>query len=1097
MEQWYSIFFESPKERARLRLNALAIISLLAVLIVSYLSGSPGQIVRASGNDSIFPREKQDAQALELGKSIERELAGGQSHVYQIALAEGQYLQVSVEQRGIDVMVRLLGPGGKQVNESDYEIRSWGQEVVSQVAETAGSYRLNVQAKWKEASAGRYELRVVELRAATEKDRALQEAIKLNAEHRRLYRGGQYKEALPLAERELAIREKEEGPGHRNVASVLGNLALIHHAKGDHAQAEQLFQRALAAFEQALGPEHPDVASTLSNLAVLYRDKGEFDKMEPLFQRALAIREWALGLEHPLVAESINNFASLAYEKGDYARAESLHQRALEIRKKALGPEHPAVGASFGNLAILYGERGDLEKAGEMFQQALAIFEKALGPEHPQVEQTLNNLGTLYNDQGSYAKAEPLFLRALAIREKALGPEHPRVAIVLMNLAMLYHGQGDHAKSESLHGRALAIREKALGPEHPDVAFSLRNFASLVHDQGDYGRAEPMLRRALAIWEKVFGPEHPNVVDVLDALAVLYAAKGEVAQAVKFQTRASGAGEHNIALNLAIGSERQKLVYLTTLATQASRAISLHLHVLPGDPAARSLAVATILQRKGRALDAMSDSLTALRQRFDAKDQALLDQLKVVTAQLAESVLNGPGRIPPAEHQKRIRDLEDQKEKLEDRISRRSGEFRAQSQPITLEAVQAAIPADTALVEFVAFQPFNPKVAKDAYGAPHYAAYILRRQGEIQWKELGEAKAIDDVVAALRQALRDPKRQDVKEPARVVDEKVMRPVRSLLGGTTHLLISPDGALNLIPFAALVDEQGRYLVERHSINYLTSGRDLLRLQVARASKSDPLVVAAPAFGEPEIAQAAKVGVSKPKASARARTRQSVTATTDLSSLYFTPLGGAAEEARAIKSLFPNVEILAGARATEASLKRTSAPQILHVSTHGFFLEDQSDKVESTKGEGGAKIVNPLLRSGLALAGANLRKSEGDDGILTAMEAAGLNLWGTKLVVLSACDTGVGEVKTGEGVHGLRRALVLAGAETQVMSLWRVDDYETRKLMTAYYRRLKQGLGRGEALRQAQLKMLRNEGIQHPFYWAGFIQSGEWARLDGER
>jgi len=146
---------------------------------------------------------------------------------------------------------------------------------------------------------------------------------------------------------------------------------------------------------------------------------------------------------------------------------------------------------------------------------------------------------------------------------------------------------------------------------------------------------------------------------------------------------------------------------------------------------------------------------------------------------------------------------------------------------------------------------------------------------------------------------------------------------------------------------------------------------------------------------------------------------------------------------------------------------------------------------------ARVDNPLLRSGLALAGANLRKGTGDDGILTALEATGLNLWGTKLVTLSACDTGLGEVKNGEGVYGLRRAFVLAGTESLVMSLWPVSDYVTREMMTAYYKGLEQGQGRGEALRQVQLAMLRRVDRAHPFYWASFIQAGEWASLEGKR
>ena len=181
------------------------------------------------------------------------------------------------------------------------------------------------------------------------------------------------------------------------------------------------------------------------------------------------------------------------------------------------------------------------------------------------------------------------------------------------------------------------------------------------------------------------------------------------------------------------------------------------------------------------------------------------------------------------------------------------------------------------------------------------------------------------------------------------------------------------------------------------------------------------------------------------------------------------------------------MLAGAEATESELKRVNAPSILHIATHGFFLPSLP----------GASSGNPLLRSGLALAGANRRNGGDDDGIFTALEASGLNLWGTRLVTLSACDSGIGEIRSGEGVYGLRRAFVLAGAESLVMSLWAVSDSVTREMMTAFYTGLRHGLGRGEALRQAQLAMLQRNGRSHPFYWASFIQSGEWGNLAGRR
>jgi CHAT domain-containing protein len=392
-------------------------------------------------------------------------------------------------------------------------------------------------------------------------------------------------------------------------------------------------------------------------------------------------------------------------------------------------------------------------------------------------------------------------------------------------------------------------------------------------------------------------------------------------------------------------------------------------------------------------------------------------------------------------------------------------------------------------------------------------AYVLRHDGEVKWKELGGAKATDTVVEAFRDALRNPWRVDVKRRARAVDAKVFQPLRPLLGGANKLLVSPDGSLNLIPFAALLDERWRYVITRYSISYLTSGRDLLRLQVRRESRGEPLVVAAPDFGRRrrfETLSLDNQGKTTPEEDVNVESPRS--AANRIDEFYFPPLPYAAQEGEALRELLPGANLLTKDQATKAALSQVHSPRLLHIATHGFFLEDR--KLTSAGGccaqalgddperesqqfeQPVVSIENPLLRSGLALAGANEHRQE-DNGIMTALEVTGLNLWGTKLVTLSACDSGVGEVKSGDGVHGLRRALVLAGAETQVMSLWAVSDKATMELMVSYYRLLREGEGRGEALRHVQLEMLKKGNRRHPYYWASFIQSGEWANLEGKR
>ncbi len=1122
---------------------------LLCWLLLWLLLPSPLVQAQTGAVPQAAAQRDAEARSLKLGEPVERELAGGQQHAYQITLSAGQYMNVVVEQRGIDVVVTLFAPDGKQLLEVDSPNGDQGPEPLAWIAALNGAYRLEVRSLEKDAKAGRYEARLIELRMATANDRAqvakslaLLEVAPLEAEVSTLSNAGQYDKALPLAERALALREKVLGAEHPDTAASLNSLALLYDNKGDYAKAEPLYQRALAIREKALGAEHLDTAASLNNLAALYSAKGDYAQAEPLYRRALAVKEKVLGAEHPATAASLNNLAFLYKTKGDYAQAEPLYRRALAIWEKALGAEHPNTATLLTNLASLYTAKGDYVQAEPLQRLALAIREKALGAEHPDTAMSLNNLAFLYQVKGDYAQAEPLQRRALAIQEKILGAEHRDTAVSLDNLANLYDAKGDYVQAEPLYRRALAIREKALGTEHPDTATSLNNLAALYYAKGDYAQAEPLYRRALAIREKVFGAEHPATASSLNNLGALYKAKGDYAQAeplyrralavceqalgaqhpdtaralynlaglaealgdipraVSFRARAQAIEEHNISLNLATGSERQKLAYLNTLGSATAYSVRLHVRLAAADRTARDLALTAILQRKGRVLEALNDGLAALRRRANPQDRALLDQLQEARAQLAKLVFGGPQRISPSAHQQAVARLAENVEKLEAEIGSRSAEFRIQAQPVTIAAVQAAIPSAAALIEFYRY---------DYKEESRYVAYVLRQSGVAQWVDLGEAKVIDEAVGKLRLALRDKRRRDVKQLARAVDEKVMRPVRALLGQTRRVFISPDGALNLIPFAALVDEHNRYLVQRYDFSYLTSGRDLLRLQVKQPGKQTAMVVANPDFGEEANAGAARQRGLVYHPGSKAATGEGAV----LAGYYFPPLQGTAGEARALKAMMPGATLLTEGQATEAALKQVSGPRILHIATHGFFLENQQPAVAEERGlkmvslgepAVVGQIENPLLRSGLALAGANRpTNGAGDDGILTAQEAAGLDLWGTKLVVLSACDTGVGEVKNGEGVYGLRRALVLAGSETQVMSLWPVSDKGTRDLMIDYYRRLLRGEARSVALRQVQLRMLASQGrkdqkqardYSHPYYWASFIQSGEWRKLD---
>jgi CHAT domain-containing protein/Tfp pilus assembly protein PilF len=949
---------------------------------------------------------------------------------------------------------------------------------------------------------------------------------------------GDYKLAESQHQRALRIREKALGVENPLVAESLNRLAAVYMDWGYYTRAEPLLRRAMAIQEKKLGTQHPDFAGTLNNLAVLCEHQGDYKCAEINYLRALEIEEKSPGAENSRIAYTLSNLGVLYERKGDYVRAEPLLRRAVEINEKVSGAAHPDLATSLNNLASLYMSKGDDNRAERLYLRALEIEEKALGTKHPIVALVLDNLATTYTHKGDYERAEPLYLRALEIREQVLGAEHPKVATSLNNLALMYSDKGEYTRALPLLFRALDITKKAFGTDNDDFAISLNNLASLYQTAGYYKPAAELYQRALEIHEKELGPEHPYVATVLSNLAVLHGLEGDNGHAFTSVRRGSEIEEKNITLILTTGSQQQKQSYLDTISIRTSFVVSLHLSSLSRSDEAARLALTVILQRKGRGLDAMSDHIAALRRRANPGDQKLLDQLADTLSHLATLQLSNVVKLTPEARRAETLRLEAEQEQLEDNISRRSAEFRAVTRPITLDAVRQAIPPDAALVELFVYAPFNPKAtaAEPHYANPRYVVYVLRRDETVpQWVELGDAASINALVEKLRAALRDPKRDDFKRLARTLDERVMRLVRKLLGPTKRIFLSPDGALNLIPFAALLDENGQYLVENYSVSYLTSGRDLLRLQGAGESREPPKVFADPMY---DLTVTGQQPTTSPQTNSQATPDINSQRSKDLIVQPYGPLPGTAAEAAALNKIFPDATLLTQGQATEAALKKVNRPRLLHIATHGFFMTDQPQSSAASQARAFgfdlgrdamppaiAGRENPLLRSGLILAGVKQQASgPGEDGVLTALEVAGLDLWGTKLVVLSACETGLGEVKNGEGVYGLRRALVLAGSETQVISLWKVSDAGTRDLMVAYYTRLQQGESRTEALRQVQLAMLKGKLLpslktpsnkekgkretgemadevktkdyRHPYYWASFIPSGNWRNLAGQ-
>ena len=919
---------------------------------------------------------------------------------------------------------------------------------------------------------------------------------------------GLYGRAEPLLERAVAIREAALGKDHPLVADSLHLLVALYQSQGLNARAEPLFQRTVAIREAALGKNPPDVADSLWRLTTLYLATKWDARVEPILQRVVALREAALGKNHLLVAEPLSWLGFLYLEQGMYGQAEPLYVRAVAIREAALGESHPLIADVLLDLGGLYVAQGLYARAEPVLQRALAIRRAAFGEDSRFVATVLLELGGLYVAQGSYARAEPLLRRALAIQEVALGKNNPHVARTLGLLGDLHVAQGSYARAEPLLRRALAIQEAAGGRNHEMVAPPLKQLANLYSAQGLYGRARPLYERALALLEATLGENHRSVVEMLNHLGVGHLARHRLADALPLLTRAFALSERRLRQESLGFSEARLASFLQFLRTDEERLYAL-LRAHPDDARVRRLALGAALLLKGRSAGESADISRTVYRSLSARDREAFERLRGLRTQLAELSLQGPGSLPPAVHQRRLEELSAQGTALEADLAQRSAPLRAlaalPSPAEIVDRVAAALPGDAALVELITYvdRPLVPRPGSQRPGTLRYLALVLFPDATLRYQDLGPAGPIDAAVSRLRDALAN-RDADFQAPAQALYQLAFQPLLPLLGNTHRLFLAPDGQLALVPFAALHDGQ-RFLVDAFDFTYLPSGKYLLPRPQERALPGSVVVLADPDFSVPPPSRPLSKEEEPVLASRSMATGPFFsTLRADLAQRAWapTPLPGTRQEAEAIQRLLPQAQLLLGPEATKERLLRLPPPGILHLATHGFFLEDAAPPLPASRGVGhfGALGDNPrapsppdpLLRSGLILAGASAPEPSGaaqplaERALVTALELAGLDLWGTQLVVLSACDTGRGDVKLGQGVYGLRRAFLVAGAETVVMSLWKVNDGTTHTLMEAYYRHLLAGQGRASALREAMRELRRTQ--PHPHYWAPFLTMG---------
>jgi TPR repeat protein/CHAT domain-containing protein len=908
----------------------------------------------------------------------------------------------------------------------------------------------------------------------------------------------EYAKAEPLLLEALRICRKVRGEEHSDTALSLNNLGDLYEEMGEYAKAETLYLEALRIYQKVRGEEHLETAASLGNLAELYLKMGEFSKAEPLFQEALRIDQKVFGPEHPDTANSLDNLAALYDTMGEFAKAEPLYQEALRIDEKVLGPEHSKTATSINNLASFYYEMGEYARAEPLLQESFRICQKVLGSEHPQTAASLEHLAGLYLEMREFAKAEPLLQEALRIRKKVFGSEHPETAASLSSLGQLYQDQGKYAQAESLLQEALRIRKKVFGSEHPITAESLNNLALLYWITGEYVKAETLYQESLRFWQKIIGPEHPDTATVIQNLALLEFDLGRIDEATALARQASAAQLTSLSRIFSFTSEQQRLAYLDIFHPYWLFAI------LTGTETDLATAV---LRYKGVVLDSIVEDHLLAEAVKGSEDQKLVEQLNLGKRQLGQLLLQ-PAKTFSTESNRRIEALEGEVEKIESQLAQRvAGLGQARhALGVSLEQVQLTIPNDGALIEYLRYKHY----LGEAQLEPSYGAVVLFSKGAPLWIPLGKAEVIDDLVTRYSTLVRgSPEEEELSANLQALDEAVWAPIaQALPNQTKRIIISPDGELNFVSFATLLSKDKEFLAQTYDVQYVASGRDLLR-QVTPSTAKDVVLFANPDFDLASTAMLAKAdNPSADEDSPRGAERG------DIEDWSFASLEGTQKETDELIKKFARwgwtLTDFTGEEATKEALLKIHSPYILHLATHGFFAKEDptSAKTETESSLNERQSVakskffkNPMHRSGLALTGAQStieawKRGEvppvENDGILTAEDVSTLDLQGTWLVTLSACDTGAGEARAGEGVMGLRRGFIQAGAQNLLMTLWPISDEFTVQIMRDFYEAAHTNDNAPAALAKVQrdwlVKLRSEQGLASAVNLAGpFIMS----------
>jgi CHAT domain-containing protein len=745
--------------------------------------------------------------------------------------------------------------------------------------------------------------------------------------------------------------------------------------------------------------------------------------------------------------------------------AEADNRKALELKRKIYGPDALTVGASLRNLAHLVSLRNRAE-GEKLYREAVELYAK--NPKAPPFDYTsaLLGLSEAQRNRGDLVAALTTLQLASDVATKGLGTKHPLYAAVLCSLGLVHQAAHEYRQAEQALQQAIDIVRETQGDGHPDLARYLLRLAAVYDEAGDFHAAEPLYRRSLETSDR--------------ALADM----------------------------LTVGSERNKAAVLANLEDPIPLLLAFQRRAGDQLPSARALAFEAVARRKGRLLDEVHDWGRSLREnpdsnirnRFNQREAMLECQASMTIAlgyrDLKPAVVGTcalPGTELEGRYERLLHDLRtnwtdalgkqalqavaalrQRIDTLEAELSRDIPQFSSALRPARLEDIRAHLQVDEMLIEFVAY-------------ADRYGAFLLARTGDLRWVDLGPASAIDRPVKDLIAVANDwsvslarneavsakASEQTAQDALRTLSQKLNPVIAELTRrkDVARLRIAPDGMFNLVPFGALADTRGAFLIQHFAISYVSAGRDLTGVSTGAAATSAVIAVSPGASPESGVASSGAFRADRMER-----------------------LDDAELEARDVKKWIPRARLLNEGEATEQRIKQLRQPALLHIVGHGIVRGNEDCKVDPSSPACQLGSMDPAARV-MSLSAIVLEEAYGrggassQDGLLTALELQSLDLQGTQMLVLSQCRMADGVPSSGEGVFGMRRAAAIAGVRTFVAPLWKIADATEQTLMDSFYRELSAGKGRAEALREAQLGLLKNPRTASFLQWAPVILSGD--------